>query len=605
MFDLTTLKKAWALLDAFERRNAIKILIIAVLSAFASTAMVGSVIPFLSVLSDPAKIWEIPHLAWAYDQFGFTSSYDFLVALGLGALVIIVLSMIVQVLKVYAMARFSMMRMHSLSYRLLARYLGQPYEYFLDHHSGEMGTRLLDEAQQVVNRFLRPMAELIAATLTVTALVVFLLWVEPLVALASFSVFGGVYGATYALTRRRLRQLGQARVTSNAERYRLATEALGGIKDIKLLGRERAYVDRFRGPSYQMVDAQIRMELLSQIPTHMIHGVAFGGVVLLCLVLLEPEAFNEGTGLGAILPILGVFAFAAQRMMPELSRLYRSAAQIQAGKAAVDAIHADLIGDPAALPRQPPEGLGLKQRLRLDGISYRYPKAEHAGINNITLTIHAGEKIGIIGSTGAGKTTLADIILGLLSPYEGQLIVDDRPITKGNLRAWQQTVGYVPQEIFLTDASIAENIALGIAPNEIDNYRVVQAASIAKIEAFVRQELPNGFATNVGERGVRLSGGQRQRIGIARALYHDADLIVFDEATSALDNLTESDVMTAINALPGDKTVLIIAHRLSTVQHCDRIVVMEQGSVVGFDNWEALTKDNTSFQSIAKLSDST
>ncbi|MCC5966658.1 MAG: ABC transporter ATP-binding protein [Natronohydrobacter sp.] len=603
MFDITSLKKAWDLLDPRERRNALKVLAIAMLSAFASTAMVGAVMPFLSVLSDPSRIQDTPALAWAYARFGFTSSYSFLVALGLGALAVIVVAMAIQVLKVYAVARFAMMRVHSLSFRLMARYLGQPYEYFLDHHSGEMGTRVLAEAQEVVNRFLKPMTELITSSLTVVALVGFLLWVQPAVAFTAFALVGGVYGGTYALTRMKLRRLGQQRVAANSERFRLATEALGGVKDIKLLGRERAYVDRFRDPSHRMADVQTRAQVLSQIPKYVIQGIVFGGVVVLCLVLLDPATFGDGTALATILPILGVFAFAGQRMMPELGKVYESAAKIQSGKAAVETVHADLVGASAILPRQMPQAIGLTRALQLDHVSYRYPKADLAGVSDIALTIRAGEKIGIVGGTGAGKTTLADIILGLLRPQAGGLVVDGTPVTDDTLRAWQQTVGYVPQEIFLTDASVAENIALGIAPEDIDQGRLMRAARIASIDTFIRTELPDGYDTTVGERGVRLSGGQRQRIGIARALYHDADLIVFDEATSALDNLTEAEVMAAIDALPGDKTVVMIAHRLSTVKRCDRIVVMEKGRMVGCDGWDALMDANAAFQRIARLAE--
>jgi ABC-type multidrug transport system fused ATPase/permease subunit len=216
-----------------------------------------------------------------------------------------------------------------------------------------------------------------------------------------------------------------------------------------------------------------------------------------------------------------------------------------------------------------------------------------------------GEKIGIVGSTGAGKTTLADIILGLLRPQSGQLLVDGKLVTDKNLRSWQQSVGYVPQNIFLTDASISQNIALGVPIEEIDTARVRRSAEVAQLDGFIRQELPEGYETGVGERGVRLSGGQRQRIGIARALYHRADLIVFDEATSALDNLTERDVMSAINALPGEKIIVIIAHRLSTVKICDRIVVLDKGRIVGLGTWKELMKTNLIFQKIAQVGELT
>ena len=601
--DLSTLQKAWALLDFQERRNALKFLAIATLSAFASTAMVGSVMPFLSVLSNPSGVTDTPLLGWTFEQFNFTSLYAFLVALGLGALLVIILAMLIQMLKVYALARFAMMLVHTLSYRLLARYLCQPYEYFLDHHSGDMGTRILAEAQDVVNRFLRPMTELITSTLTIVALVSFLLWVQPLVAIASFSVFGGIYGLTYLFSRMKLRSLGVLWVKANKERYRLATEALGGVKDIKLLGRERSYIDRFKIPSHHFAQAQMRFQLLSQLPTHVIQGIALGGLIVICLLLVDSTTFVEGEALSTVLPIIGVFGFAAQRLMPELGKLYRSASEIQTGIAAVESVHADLFGESAELPRDMPKALGLKRQLEITDVFYRYPQAEKAGVTDITLNIKAGEKIGIVGGTGAGKTTLADIVLGLLLPQSGQIVADGAAIIDVNLRAWQQTVGYVPQEIFLTDASVAENIALGIEPEQINMDRIIRAARIANIDSFIHRDLPLGYDTIVGERGVRLSGGQRQRIGIARALYHDADLIVFDEATSALDNLTENEVMAAIDALPGDKTVLMIAHRLSTVKRCDRIVVMEGGRMVGCDGWDMLMTNNESFQRIARLSD--
>ncbi|TQE93854.1 MAG: ATP-binding cassette domain-containing protein, partial [Spiribacter salinus] len=222
------------------------------------------------------------------------------------------------------------------------------------------------------------------------------------------------------------------------------------------------------------------------------------------------------------------------------------------------------------------------------------------GLRDIGLTIHAGERIGVVGASGAGKTTLADVVLGLLAPQAGTIRADGAEITPETLRAWQQTVGYVPQDIFLTDASLSENIALGLRPEEIDEAKVERAARIAQLHDFAMAELPDGYATLIGERGVRLSGGQRQRIGIARALYHDADLIVFDEATSALDNLTEREVMTSIDALPGDKTILMIAHRLSTVKVCDRIVVMERGEVAGVGSWEDLVERNAAFRALAE-----
>jgi ATP-binding cassette, subfamily B, bacterial PglK len=606
MIDLSNWEKAWALLDARERRNAWIVLGIIVVAALASAVMVSSVMPFLVVLADPSRIEKTPALVWAYDAFGFTSVYGFLVGLGLASFAVIVLSSLIQIAKTWAIARFAMMRTHSISHRLLATYLAQPYAFFLNRHSGEMAPRVLAESGQVVGQFLRPAAEVIASCMTTLAIVVLLLWVEPVVAAIAFAVLGIFYGAIYIGMRRILRRLGRVRVEVNRQRFRLANESLTGIKDIKLLGREAAYLDRFDISSIQYARAEVSVTVFSSVPQFALQAMALGGIILLCLVLIDSAGVASGAALGGLLPVLGVFAFAGQRLMPELSKLYQSLAQIQVGSAAVEAVYDDLVlrKSAARLTRVAVPGHGLRQSLRLEGVSYSYPNTDQSGLRDVSITIRAGEKIGIVGSTGAGKTTLADVILGLLEPDRGTLVVDRTDITPENLSAWMQSVGYVPQDIFLTDAPVAENIALGVPPQEINAARIRKAAQIARIDCFVEQELADGYQTHVGERGVRLSGGQRQRIGIARAMYHDADLIVFDEATSALDNLTEAEVIDAIEALPGDKTVIMIAHRLSTVKRCDRIVVLDKGHLVGCGSWTELLSSNSAFQRIAQLADS-
>ena len=603
MIDLTTWKKAWELLDKRERHNAWIVLAIIILSALSSAFMVGSVLPFLSVLAEPGRIQSVPMLTWAYETFGFTTDYSFLVGLGLLALAMITITSAIQIFRTWAVARFATMRMHAISYRLMAAYLRQPYEFFLDRHTGEMGTRILAETQQLVGNFLRPAAEAVASMFTIVAIVGLLIWLEPVVALAALFGVGGTYVLIYWLSRRALNRLGTVRAAANSARFHVTNEALGGIKDIKLLGRESAYLARYGTPSHTMAKAVATILVVSLVPKFALEAIAFGGIILLCLVLMDPESLASGATLNGLLPLLGLFAFAGQRMMPELQKLYQSLAILQAGRAAVDIVHDDLIGKAAGghLPQTIPTGLGLREHLLLENVCYQYPNASHSGVKNVTVKIRAGEKLGIIGGTGAGKTTLADLILGLLSPTSGHIIVDGVRVTHANLRAWQQSVGYVPQDIFLTDASIAENIALGVPLKEVNRNRVEEASRIARLDSFVRSELLDDYNTEIGERGVRLSGGQRQRIGIARALYHDADLIVFDEATSALDNATETEVMTSIEALPGDKTVIMIAHRLSTVQACDRIIVMENGCVVGCDTWEVLMAENPAFQRLAKI----
>ncbi len=593
-------RKAWALLDERERRNAWLVLLVIIFGALAAAVMVGSVMPFLTVLSNPGRIETTPLLAWAYDFFGFTSIHAFLIALGIASFLMIVVSSLVQILKIWVVSRFSTMRMHSISKRLLARYLSQSYVFFLDRHSGEMGPRILSETEQVVTEFLRPVGEMIAAFLTILAIVALLLWVDPVIAVLSMLLLGGLFGIVNISSRRMLKRLGQRRVEYNQQRFRFANEALSGIKSIRILGREASYLNRYTVPSRQMAQAQSTARVLSEVPLYTLQAVALGGVILICLLMLDAEGLATGTALSEVIPVLGVFAFAGQRLMPEFSKFFLTLAKTQVGAAAVEAVHRDLVRLEATHPfdETPPVPIGLKRELLLEKVNFSYPRAERAGLRDITLNIRAGEKIGVVGTTGAGKTTLADLLLGLLQPDTGRIVADGVEIGPDNRRAWTRTVGYVPQEIFLTDASVRENIALGIAPEEIDDARLKQAAHAAHLDAFVETELPQGYETHIGERGVRLSGGQRQRVGIARALYQDADLIVFDEATSALDNLTEQEVIHAIEALPGDKTVVMIAHRLTTVERCDRIVVLDKGKVAAFGTWDALMQESDAFRRI-------
>lgn len=594
MVGLATWKKSWAILDARERRNAAVALAVVLFSAASAVAMIGSVMPFLAVLSDPSKIEKSATLAWAYQAGGFEDRYSFLFALGLVSITVIVISNLLQALRVYTVTRFSLMRMHSIGCRLLVNYLRQPYSFFLQSNTGDMGTKILAESQQVVGSFYRPAAEFIAAITTVVVIVSFLIWVNPTVTLAAFLVIGGTYGMTLILTRKRISRLGVIRAQSNAERFRITGEALGGVKEIKILGREMAYVRRFSHPSRRMAKAITTSEVLSLSPQYMIQVLAFSGIIALSLVLLEPGDLTAESPLSDILPILGLFAFAGQRLIPELSRAYSSMTKLTFAAAAVDTVYRDLVERKSEvdLPRQPPVPMGLSKTFDLDSIEYRYAGSDRANLAGVSLSIKAGERIGVVGTTGSGKSTLANVILGLLKPSSGHLVVDGVALSQENLRAWQQTIGYVPQEIFLTDATLAENIALGVNKRDIDMEKVRKAAKIAKIDNFVTQELAEGYDCVVGERGIRLSGGQRQRIGIARAMYHDADLIVLDEATSALDNVTEKDVMEAIEGLPGAKTLIMIAHRLTTLRSCDRIIVLDKGRVVSIGPWDEVIAEN-------------
>jgi ABC-type multidrug transport system fused ATPase/permease subunit len=596
-------KKAWNLLDSAEKRRARWMLFVVVLAALSSAFMVVSIFPFLAVLADRDTIQRNSSLLWLYETFGFQSDYAFLVALGIGSFLVIALSNLIQMLKTYLVLQFTNMLTYSVSIRLLERYLRSGYVYFLNNHTTKLNKTILTESSQIVANFFRPASELIASTLAALAIVTVVIWVDPVIALIALLMLGGSYGAIFLWSRAFLDRLGSARIQHNGARFRIVGEAFGGIKSMKITGREHQTLERYHGPSLAMADVQVKANVVSSLPQFVVQSVAFGGIIVVCLLLVDRARYEQGAALGELLPLIGVFAFAGQRILPELGKLYGSATKLAFGASVVRHVTQELaqMRDLPPLPESIPPGLGLSRELRFEGVSYSYPNTTDRGLRDVSLTIRAGERIGIVGSTGAGKTTLADITLGLLRPQAGVLRADDTVITEDNLRAWQQSLGYVPQEIFLTDSSIASNIALGIAPEQVDTARVEDCAKRAQLHEFILSDLPEGYATPVGERGVRLSGGQRQRLGIARALYHNAELIVFDEATSALDNATERDVMSAIDALPGDKTILLIAHRLSTVRNCDRIIVLDKGRLAGFAPWDDLMAENDTFQRIASV----
>ena len=603
MIDPTALIKAWALLDQHERRNAWIVLAVVSVTALGTAVMVGSILPFLTVLADPSSIHRVTQLNWVYETFGFQSDYAFLVAMGFVTLAFILLSNGLQLARSYVITRYSLMRIHALSRKMLGLYLNQPYEFFLNRHSGDMSTRVLSEVEQTVTSFFRPIAESIASILTITCIVALLIWINPVVALSAFVIFGGTYGILFAIVRGRLTKLGNLRAKANQQRFITAKEVLEGIKEVKLHGHEDAYLHRFDRSSFNTMQPRLISNLIGLVPRYFLQVLAFGGLIILCVLLLDPETFGtDESTLGELLPVIGIIAFASQRMMPELSKLYVNVAKMRFGSAALDALFSDMEATriAPALPKTASGALGLKSELCLEGITYRYPNAHRDSLRGLSLRIRAGERIGIVGGTGAGKTTVADIVLGLLAPTEGRLVADGVEITAENRRRWQGGLAYVPQEIFLVDATVAENIAFGVPTRHIDRERLEAASRNAQLDAFVQGYLPDGYDTRVGERGVRLSGGQRQRIGIARALYHGADLIVFDEATSALDNVTERDVMFAVDTVPGNKTILMIAHRLSTVRKCDRIIVLENGQIVGVGPWEELLKQNPSFRELAE-----
>lgn len=592
------LKKYLALLTRQERKRAGLLMGMILVMAFLDMLGVASILPFIAVLTNPDLVQTNNLLNVAFNisrHIGIRTPGQFLLALGILVFVMLVTSLAVKALTIYAQTRFTMMREYSIGKRLVEGYLHQPYSWFLHRHSADLGKTILSEVGRVIGGGMFPLMTLMAQSTVALALLSMLIIVDPLLSLSVGVVLGLTYVGIFAVMSGWLKRLGQARIDANKERFTAVSEAFGGAKEVKVRGLEQAYIERFAKPAETYAKGEATARVIAQLPRYALEAVAFGGMLLVILYLMARNG-----SFASALPIIALYAFAGYRLMPALQQIYQAFSQLRFVSPALDALHQDLSSlETMDTQHGKSTPLRLSQAITLNQVSYRYPKASQPALKGIDLTIPARSMVGFVGATGSGKTTTVDLILGLLEPQEGYLSVDGQRITAANRRQWQCAIGYVPQHIYLFDDSVAANIAFGLTAKDIEPQAVERAAKIANLHEFVIQDLPQGYATTVGERGVRLSGGQRQRIGIARALYRNPQVLILDEATSALDNLTEQAVMEAVNNLGRDITIILIAHRLSTLRQCDQIHLLERGEVTARGTFEELTQASERFRAMA------
>ncbi|MBW3671360.1 MAG: ABC transporter ATP-binding protein/permease [Acidobacteria bacterium] len=592
------------ILDMFEVRERWRLLglgLSMLLMAVMEVIGVASIMPFMQVVSNPDLVQENHWLSGVYEALDFSSTRAFLIFLGFALLGLIAINNGLSAFTMWLMHRFAAGQQHRLSIRLLSRYLARPYDFYLGCNTAGLSKNILAEVQTVINGVMLAVLRLLARGLVALMIIGLLAAVDPVLAVFVGGILGGAYGIVYSLLRRKQRRLGQERYTENRRRFQVAAEALTGIKDVKVLGRESAFLARFRQPSWRFCRATASNHVVSKLPRYALETIAFGGIVLIVLYSLQFSGDIQG-----ILPVLSLYAFAGYRLMPAINDIFMSAVSIRFSRVALDGLHQDLTGDfgedsDSSVRARLEEPLPFHRQLALKDLSFTYAGAATPSINHLDLTVERRQVVGLVGETGSGKTTLVDIILGLLQPTEGVIQVDGEPLLGERVRRWRRSCGYVPQEIFLSDDSIRANIAFGIPSEKIEEEAVVRAARMAQIDDFI-QALPEGYETVVGERGVRLSGGQRQRIGIARALYHDPQVLIMDEATSSLDGATEAAVMDMIHCLGQEKTLIVIAHRLSTVQTCEIIHLLENGRIVASGTYEELARTNRKFRAMAGMS---
>ncbi|EQD24529.1 MAG: ABC transporter ATP-binding protein/permease [Nitrospirae bacterium] len=602
--EASSLGRLYALLTPAHRKRLAVLGILVFLSGLFEIAGVASIMPFMGMIVDPDLAMKNRWIGPVHQAFPLPPR-EFLALLGGAVLGVLFLSNLVSALTSWSILRFSFTAGRDLSKMMFAVYLNHSYLFFLNRNTSELAQNTLFEIGRLVNNILIPFLTVVSRAVIVLAILGLLLAVNPLIALFSGVFLGGAYGLVFLLVRRTLSRTGQEVSKENSRRFQVASETFSAIKDIKILGREKAFFDLFSLPVERYALYQSRSQMISLLPRYAMETLAFGGIIAIVIALL-----SMGGNLSTTLPLISLYALAGYRLMPSLQQIFANWSLIRFNLPAIDKVVSDIEALPSedkeaggGIPEVPPpveSPLPLLREIRLSGVSFSYSGREEPVLDRVTLSIPANASVGIVGSTGSGKTTTLDILLGLLEPSSGSLLVDGRPVTGKNRRRWQGSIGYVPQQIMLVDETVRKNIAFGIPEERIDQERVERAARLAHLHEFIQSELPQGYETGIGERGVRLSGGQRQRIGIARALYHDPAVLVLDEATSALDNMTETVIMEALSTLSRQKTILMVAHRLTTVRDCDFIVVMERGRVADIGSYDELLERSDLFSAMVR-----
>lgn len=586
------IKDIFSMLDTKEKRKLKFLFLAFVITGIFEIAGIASIVPFMAVVSSPEIIQNNNYLNNFYNYFGFTSTNDFLVMLGVLVILLLVISNSIAALTTWKVSSFANNQSHVLSVKLLNSYLSNSYEFFLNNNSSTLEKNILSEVFRGVSGVMLPALLLIVKLIIVTFILILLIVVNPTITFASIFILGGLYLLMYKFMRSYLMEIGISFTKVDSERYKLVKEALSGIKNLKLNGNESEFVKQYSIPSKLHAKYTTQNSLITQMPRYLVETISFSGIVGIIIYFIY-----QGERVDEVIPLISIFALASYRLAPALQQIYHSISQIKYTLPAINLLINDIKDDNEILfkafsDKGFPE---YKSSLVLNNISFGYLNSNRDSLCNISIEITPNTTIGIVGETGSGKTTLVDIILGLLIPTTGNILIDGIALDENNTALWQRNIGYVPQDVFLIDDTIIRNIAFAATDNNISIEEIKSVCRVAGISKFI-EGLPEGYQTVVGERGAKLSGGQVQRIGIARALYKNPNVVVFDEATSALDNITERAVMEAVNNLSHKKTIIMIAHRLSSIRNCDTIYVMDKGRIVDSGSYDELVNTSTIFQ---------
>ena len=596
---LKVIKQLFVLLTDKQLKQFYLLQVLVVIMAFTELLGIASIAPFMALVGDISILETNGIFAQLYKMSGLNNPMDFLFYSGVIVLVMLAFSTVISMFTTWRLSIFGARIGTEIADRLYSYYMQQSWQFHASGSSAQLTKQVSTEAARISNDIIQPLMQMNSKLVLALFISISIVIYDPVIAILGLFIFSLAYFVLYRLVRQKLESNGQQLSEVSTRRFRLMNEGFGGIKDVLLLNRSHDFITRFHDSGKVFARAQGTNIAISQVPRYFIELIAFGALISLVLVLIKVHSGN----LGEVLPILAVYALAAFKLLPALQQIYSSLSQIKGNTAAFEAVKDDLQrsfeNQKAITKASMPTAISLNKSIALNDIEFSYPNKDRAAVDGVSMSIPVNSVIGLVGSSGSGKSTLIDLLLGLLTPQQGNIYVDDIRITADNKRAWQDLLGFVPQSIFLSEGSIAENIAFGIPAKDISLKQVNKALNLANLTELVEQ-LPDGVNTKVGERGVQLSGGQRQRIGIARALYHEAEVLVFDEATSALDGITEKIVMDAIHEFSGQKTIIMIAHRLKTVEKCDLIYFMEPGKIIDYGTYQELVVRNVKFKEMAK-----
>lgn len=592
----------------FSRREKLQILgifFLILVGAFLETFVVGIIYPFISILKTPEIIQDHSVLRWIYSATGVRSTKEFLVWASVGLIAVYLLKNVYTVFLAYTQTKFIFNKQISFSRRLFASYLSQPYTFHLQRNTAELLYKINIVVAALFNSFLLFALMFVIEAITTMSIMGLLISVKPLPSIIALAVLGTATFVFYKTIRKKVGAFGKLRQYHSEQMIQWVNQGLGGIKETKVLGREEFFINAYNSNSIGYVRAERFMQVINQLPRPFLETICIIGMLIITLlIIVQNKEFQS------IIPTLSLFAVAAFRIIPSMNRIFAAATQIRYNSYSIEVIYNDLISlgryasftgkgvpdDITKIVVNRGKSISFTNAIELRNVCYRYPNAEKFALNRISLTIPKRHAVGLVGASGAGKTTIVDIILGLLMPTQGEVLVDGENI-KDNLSAWQRKIGYIPQGIYLSDDTIRRNIAFGLPDEQINDDQIWSVLASTQLEALVNS-LSGKLDTFVGERGIRLSGGQRQRIGIARALYHNPEVLIMDEGTASLDNETEWEIMQAMNRLSGKKTLIIIAHRLSTVKNCDNLYFIKDGNVIDCGTYDELFNKSLEFKTM-------